>query len=252
MRHNVDGHRSHRVCFSSFELDLDTGELRQHGQSIRLQQQPLLILRALLAKPGKIVTREELRERVWRGNVFIDYEHSLNRSVNKLRVVLGDKVAKPTYVETVHGRGYRFIAPVEDGTSPRKARLVVLPVENATHQPENDDFAEGITEALIDGLEDALSSQLRVIALASVLRYRNRMKNGMVVAKVAAELSADYVLCGRLRNERGQFHLRVELVDSLDRALQWSASFLFGRDGLEHVQREICNNIADSMEPMAA
>jgi DNA-binding winged helix-turn-helix (wHTH) protein len=89
------GHHSRRVRFYPFDLDLNTGELCKHRRRIRLQKQPLLILRALLAKPGEIVLREELRELIWPGNVFVDYEHSLNRSIHKLRHALGDTVAKP-------------------------------------------------------------------------------------------------------------------------------------------------------------
>jgi DNA-binding winged helix-turn-helix (wHTH) protein len=240
-----DDHHSRKVRFYPFELDLKTGELCRHRQRIRLQTQPLRILMALLAKPGEIVLREELREQIWPGNVFVDYEHSLNRSMNKLRRALGDRVVKPRYIETVHGRGYRFIAPVEAGASPPEGRLAVLPVENVTGLRENDDLADGITEALIDGSRLATGQRMRVIALASVLRYKNKR---IRLAKAASELDADYLVCGRLRSEDGRFRLRVELLDSDDLSLRWAESFLFLRDGLEPVQEEIFNEIADRLE----
>jgi TolB-like protein len=239
-----DDHHSRKVRFYPFELDLSTGELSKYRLRIRLQRQPLQILNALLAKPGETVTREELRELIWPGNVFLDYEHGLNRSMNKLRCALSDNALRPRYIETVHGRGHRFIAPVENGTSAREARLAVLPVENVTGLPENDELADGITEAMIDGLGRAEKRRLRVIALASVLRYKNRR---IRMAKAAAELRADYLVCGRLRSEDGRFRLRVELVDARDRTSRWTESFLIGCGSLGPLQRDICNHISGTI-----
>ena len=244
MREDDDIH-SRRVRFYPFELDFTSGELCKNGRRIRLQRQPLLILRALLAKPGEIVKREELRDRIWPGNVFVDYEHSLNRSMNKLRHALGDRVVKPRYVETVHGRGYRFIAPVEDGGSPQPNRLAVLPVENLTGLCENDDLADEITEALIDELGRTLGQGWRPISLATSLHYK---KKRMRVAKLAAELRAGYLVFGRLRSEDNLSRLHVELVDASDHTARWAGSFLFARDNLGLVQNEICNQIADHLE----
>lgn len=240
-----DGHHARRVRFYPFELDLSTGDLCRHGLRIRLQRQPLQILSALLAKPGDTIMREELREQIWPGNLFVDYEHGLNRSMNKLRRALGDRVTKPRYIETVHGRGYRFIASVEVGTSPRDGRLAVLPVINATGSRENDYFADEITEALIDGARLSTGQRLRVIAQASVLPYRGRR---MSVERLAAELLADCLVFGHLRFDDGLFRLRVELVDARDRTLRWAESYLFDRESLDLVQREICNHIAARLE----
>ena len=240
----VDNHHSRRVRFYPFELDFNTGELSKHKQRIRLQPQPLLILRALLAKPGEIVTREELHEQIWPGNVFVDFEHSLNRSTNKLRRALGDTVTKPRFIETVHGRGYRFIAPVEDGSLHREGRIAVLPVENVTARRDCDDLAEGITEALIDDLGRALGQRLRVVSLATALRYKNKR---IKVARIAAELKADYLVCGRLHSEDGRFRLRLELVDPRDRTARWAESFRFGRESREAARNQITRRITDSI-----
>jgi DNA-binding winged helix-turn-helix (wHTH) protein/Tol biopolymer transport system component len=98
--------------FGVFELDRDAMELRRNGVPIRLQEQPLRVLAALAERPGEIVTREELQERIWGKDTFVDFEQSLNKAVNRLREALNDEAGQPKYVETVPRRGYRFIAPV--------------------------------------------------------------------------------------------------------------------------------------------
>jgi Tol biopolymer transport system component/DNA-binding winged helix-turn-helix (wHTH) protein len=103
--------------FSSFELDLRAGELRKNGLRIKLQDQPFQILALLLEKPGELVTREELRERLWPADTFVDFDHSLNSAVKKLRQALSDDPDTPRFIETLPRRGYRFIAPVGNGTS---------------------------------------------------------------------------------------------------------------------------------------
>ncbi len=99
--------------FGAFEADLGTGELRRGGSRVRLQEQPFQVLRALLERPGKLVTRQELRERIWPAAVFVDFEVGLNRAVNRLRRALSDTADSPRFVETLPRRGYRFIAAVE-------------------------------------------------------------------------------------------------------------------------------------------
>src|SRR5215471_14465997 len=99
--------------FGLFEADLRAGELRKSGTRLRLQEQPWQVLVALLEHAGQVVTRDELRERLWPTDTFVDFDHSLNIAINKVRDALGDDAAKPRFVETVPRRGYRFIAPVE-------------------------------------------------------------------------------------------------------------------------------------------
>jgi DNA-binding winged helix-turn-helix (wHTH) protein/tetratricopeptide (TPR) repeat protein len=99
--------------FGVFHMNLAARELRKHGVRVRLPGQPFSILSMLLEKPGEIVTREEMRKRLWASDTFVDFEHSLNSAVKKLRGVLGDSAEKPSYIETLPRVGYRFIAPVE-------------------------------------------------------------------------------------------------------------------------------------------
>ncbi len=102
-----------RLRFAPFEFDAPAGELYRDGQRIRLQEQPRQILAALLERPGDLVTREELRLRVWNAETFVDFEHGLNTAVKKLRHALGDSAETPCFIETLPRRGYRFVAPVE-------------------------------------------------------------------------------------------------------------------------------------------
>jgi TolB-like protein/DNA-binding winged helix-turn-helix (wHTH) protein/Flp pilus assembly protein TadD len=116
---------SQPIRFDVYEVDLRAGELRKHGIKIRLQEQPFLILQALLETPGQIVTREELEKRIWPGDTFVDFDHGLHAAVNRLRQALGDAADKPRFVETVARRGYRFIGQVQ---VPAPVQLSVIPV----------------------------------------------------------------------------------------------------------------------------
>ena len=100
------------VRFGLFELDLAVGELRKNGAKVRLQEQPFRILVLLLERAGDVVTREEIRQKLWPADTFVDFDHSLNAAVNKLREALGDSASSPRYVEVAR-RGYRFIAPAQ-------------------------------------------------------------------------------------------------------------------------------------------
>src|SRR5258708_16264323 len=102
------------VRFDVFELDLRAGELRNGGIRIRLQEQPLLVLQALLENPGEVVTTEELQKKIWPADTFVDFDHGLHAAVNRLRAALNDSAERPRYVETVARRGYRFIGRVEN------------------------------------------------------------------------------------------------------------------------------------------
>lgn len=110
------------VRFALFEVDLAAGELRKAGAKIRLQEQPFQLLAYLLERPGQVVTREELREKLWAADTFVDFDHSLNTAVNKVREALGDSATSPRFIETLARRGYRFIAPID------------RPASNASHE----------------------------------------------------------------------------------------------------------------------
>jgi DNA-binding winged helix-turn-helix (wHTH) protein len=101
----------HLLRFGVFEVDLQGRELRKGGLKIKIHDQPFQILAVLLEHPGEIVTREELRQKLWPADTFVDFDHSLNTAVNKLREALGDSAESPRFIETLPRRGYRFFVP---------------------------------------------------------------------------------------------------------------------------------------------
>jgi DNA-binding winged helix-turn-helix (wHTH) protein/Tol biopolymer transport system component len=112
----VVGHNGARsVQFGIFEVDLRAGELRRNGSKVKLQEQPFQILTVLLEHPGEVVSREELQKKLWPADTFVDFDHSLNAAIRRLRDALGDSAENPRFVETVARRGYRFLAPVKGG-----------------------------------------------------------------------------------------------------------------------------------------
>jgi Tol biopolymer transport system component/DNA-binding winged helix-turn-helix (wHTH) protein len=124
----VSANSSSRIIrFSTFEVNLHTGELRQRGQKVKLQEQPLQVLAALLERPGEVVTREELRSKLWPADTFVDFDHSLNAAIRRLRDALGESAETPIFVETVARRGYRFIAPVEGISAASVTGIVAVP-----------------------------------------------------------------------------------------------------------------------------
>jgi DNA-binding winged helix-turn-helix (wHTH) protein len=112
--------------FGSFEVDLRAGEVRKEGLKLRLQEQPFQVLAVLLGHAGDVVTREEMQKRLWSESTFVDFDHSLNIAINKIRETLGDSAEAPRFVETLPKHGYRFIASVAvmDGQPPRDLRVL--------------------------------------------------------------------------------------------------------------------------------
>lgn len=114
---STSGQQPRTFRFGVFELDGDTGEIRKEGKAQpRLREQPLRILLMLLERPGELVTREALRQRLWSSDTFVDFDHGLNTAINQLRGALNDSAANPRFIQTLPRRGYRFIAPVDVAT----------------------------------------------------------------------------------------------------------------------------------------
>jgi DNA-binding winged helix-turn-helix (wHTH) protein len=138
---------SSRVSFGEFEADLRAGELRRNGVKIPLQQQPFQVLAALLERPGQVIARDEIHQRIWSTDTFVDFERGLNKTVNRLRDALGDSAKNPKLIETLTGRGYRLLLP----TLRMIDSVAVLPFENSGNRHQ-EYWAEGMTDELITRL----------------------------------------------------------------------------------------------------
>jgi DNA-binding winged helix-turn-helix (wHTH) protein len=119
------GRKTRIARFGAFEADLDSRELRKQGRRIRLQEQPFAVLAILLERPGLVISREDIRQKLWPADTFVDFDHSLNTAVNKIRDTLGDSAGSPRFVETVARRGYRFVGEVSwnDSAVPQSATI---------------------------------------------------------------------------------------------------------------------------------
>jgi len=113
--------------FGAFELDANTRELHTDGRILKLQEQPFQLLIALLERPGQLITRDELKDRLWPADTFVDFEHSINKAMNRLREILGDSAGQPQYIETLPRLGYRLIVPVETSDRPTVLNDVTTP-----------------------------------------------------------------------------------------------------------------------------
>jgi DNA-binding winged helix-turn-helix (wHTH) protein len=101
------------VCFGPFKLDLKAGELHREGRTVCLREQPFQVLKMLLEHPGDVVTREEIRKKLWPNDTIVEFDHSISAAIKKLRLALGVSAEEPQYVETVARRGYRLVVPVD-------------------------------------------------------------------------------------------------------------------------------------------
>ena len=282
-----------QIRFGVFEVRREARELRKHGIRIKLEAQPFEILTALLEKPGGIVTRGELQARLWPKGTFVDFDKSLTKAVNKVRTALGDSPANPRFIETLSGKGYRFIAPVtlveephppatvgeprqvapgEVVTSrphswrrlvrwmavgllplmtlaavlnlggvrdrwlpfkglPRVQSIAVLPLENLSHDPEQEYFADGLTDALITDL--GRISTLRVISRTSVMQYKRTRKS---LPQIARELDVDAAVEGTVLRSGGRVRATVQLLQARTDRHLWAQTY--ERDVADVIQLE--------------
>jgi len=233
---------SHRhVRFGSFEMDEIAGELRKDGVKIRLQEQPFQILQILLEHPGEVITREDLRKRVWPSDTFVDFDHGINNAIKRLREALGDTAETPRFIETVPRRGYRFVAKLE--TSREARSLAVLPLENLSRDPEQDYFADGLTEALITSL--AKIAALRVVSRTTVMKYKGvRSKS---VPEIAQELGVDRIVEGTVLRSGDRVRISVQLIDASTDTHLWAETYERALQDVLTLQAEVARAIAEEI-----
>jgi TolB-like protein/Tfp pilus assembly protein PilF len=240
--------------FGAFELDLRAGELRKRGLRIKLQEKPLQILALLLECPGEVVTREQLRQHLWAAATFVDFDHSVNSAVNKLREALGDSAENPRFIETLPRHGYRFIAtlPARSGEDtaqpkapPEKVRLAVLPLENLSGDPAEEPFVDGMTEELITQLANLHPARLGVIARTSTMRYKQTRKG---IDEIGRELAVEYVVEGSVRRADSRVRISAQLIQVRDQTHLWAQSYEHELGGILAIQSEVACAIATRIQ----
>ena len=238
--------------FDSFELDLASGQLRKHGVRVRLREQPLQVLASLLEHPGQVVTREDLRRRLWGDDVFVDFDNSLNIAIARLRTVLGDSVEHPHYIETLPRHGYRFIGevsltpePAAEVASVRKSRLMVLPFVNLSGDPAQEYFSDAMTDEIITALASLVPEHLAVIARTTAMHYKHSQKD---VARIGRELGVDYVVEGAFHHSEQQVAVTVQLIQTRDRAHLFAKKYEATLRDWFHMQTTVARDIATQID----
>jgi DNA-binding winged helix-turn-helix (wHTH) protein len=213
------------VRFGVFEFDTRSGELRKQGLRVRLCHQAGRLLLFLLEAPGRIRTREELRHELWPATTFVNFDHSINKTVHELRGVLGDAASSPRFIETIAGQGYRFIpipqhpAPALKSRTSRKIKsLAVLPLVTEGVEPDIVFTGGQITALLIDAL--SRMPGVRVLAYSTVKSYTLQHASPQQIGK---DLKVRGVILGELVRHDNDFLLHVELIDVADGTQIWGA-----------------------------
>jgi TolB-like protein/Tfp pilus assembly protein PilF len=250
----MPGSPSRIIRFGPFELDVAKAELRKHGVRLHMQDQPFRILNALLENPGVTVSRSELVKRVWSCGTFVDFEHSLNAAVNRLRQILGDCPEKPRYVETVARHGYCFVGPIAGSSAVEVLRertpsqtvvlhsLAVLPFANFNPDRSDDYFSDGLAEEIINALTRIPG--LRVIARASSSLFRDRT---LPLKEIAERLKVDVVLDGSFRRSANRMRVTAELVHGSDENCLWSERYDRELTDVLDVQEDIAQSIVRTL-----
>ena len=230
------------VRFGAFELDFRASELRKQGTKVKLQEQPFQILQVLLQRPGEIVTREELQQKIWPSDTFVDFDHGLYNAIKRLREALGDSAETPRFVETLARRGYRFVGKIECDV-PRVRSLAVLPLENLSRDPEQEYFAEGLTEALITTL--AKIGELRVVSRTSAMQYKGVHKP---LREIARELEVDAIVEGTVLRAGDRVRITAQLIDAAKESHLWAESYERDLRDVLTLQSEVAQAVAREVQ----
>jgi len=268
------------VRFGLFEVDLRSGELRKNGIKLKLSGQPFQVLSILLERPGQVVTREELQNRLW-PDTFVDVERNLNTAINKIREVLEDSSESPRFVETVPRKGYRFVYPLTRGSGTKQLKNLIPPtlaarlfialalavtalllsiefgsgnmfsraprIQSLAVLPLDNLSHDGTQEYLSDGITDALITDfakidgLRVISRQSVMQFKN---SRMPLKEIARTLHVDAVLEGTAEREGERVRISVHLVQAMPERQLWAEEYDESMGDLLGLQRQIAGSVA--------
>lgn len=240
--------------FGVFEIDVRNRELRKRGLRLKLEAKPLQILELMLERPGEIITRKQIQQKLWR-DTFVTFDYSLNTAMNKLRLALGDSAKNPRFIETVARRGYRFIASVGTPAAAAAsssasvalaavASIAVLPFQNSSGHPEMEYLSDGLSEAVIRRVSQIPG--VRVIAWSTVLRYKGRALDPQAAAR---ELRVQSVLVGNAVPGEDGLNMSAELVDGETGWRLWGEEYKCGRGEIQSLSEEIARHIAAKAQP---
>jgi TolB-like protein len=225
-------HASGLTDAATFEVDLRSGELRRNGVPVRMQNQPFQVFVCLLRHQGEVVTRDDLRRLLWPDGTFVDFEHSLNTAIKRLRVTLGDSAAAPRFIETLQRRGYRFIGSIT-GTSEtltvfkgscdgrptnlhNRTRILVLPLRSLSIEPRYAVFSDGLREEVVTHLSRRSQERISVISERFVVDRHDSKR---------IRYPADYLLEGSVRCQGGRARVIVRLVETASETYVWAETY---------------------------
>jgi TolB-like protein/Flp pilus assembly protein TadD len=242
------------IRFGDFSVDPRSGELCKRGTRIKLQIQPFQVLHVLLERAGEVVTREELQKKIWPADTFVDFDHGLNKAINKLREALGDSAESPRFIETLSRRGYRFIAHVEELVNRARTAampaatvtvdsIAVLPFINMSADPENEFFTDGITEEIINAL--AQIKELHVVARSSAFSFKGKHVDPRSIGE---QLNVRTVLEGSVRRVDSRLRFTVQLINAADGYHLWSERYDREMKDVFEIQDEIARSIAERLK----
>jgi len=236
------------IRFGQFELDVGGYELRRQGRPVRLERRPMDLLILLVSRPRELVSRAEIVERLWGIDVFVDVDTGVNTAIRKIRRALRDSPRRSTFIETVSGKGYRFVADVQLMRTPDArgpvTMLAVLPFINLTGDPEREYLADGFTEDTIASLSQLDPDHLCVIGRMSAMAYKRTRKS---VSTIGSELNVQVLVEGSIRSTGSLLQIRCTLNRARDQVQLWSHSYEAEVTMLAAVQRDLTSAIADQV-----
>jgi len=234
--------------FDGFEADVRAGRLSKAGVRIRLREKSFQVLALLLARAGEVVTRDEIRRRLWPDDVFVDFDNNLNTAIARLREALRDSAEHPRFIETLPKRGYRFLAMVSESVPPMRpapaphTRLAVLPFANLSGDPAREYLSDAMTEEIITELAALAPAQLTVIARTTAMHYKGSHKD---VARIGRELRVDYFVEGAVRCVEERVVITVQLIRAKDQVHLWARRYDAALTGIFSFRGSIAREIAD-------
>ena len=236
-----------RFRFREFELDISAYELRRGGQPVHLERHPMDLLILLVERRRQLVSRADIAKRLWDSSVFVDVEIGVNTAIRKLRQALRDSRESPAFVETISGKGYRFIAPV-DAVLPERHQetiesVAVLPFTNDRADPDAEYLSDGITETLINNLSQIWN--LRVVARSTVFRYKGKEADPQ---KAGSDLHVRAVVSGRLLQRGSTLIVRAELMDVATGAQLWGGQYNRQAEDVFLLQGDLSREISEKLQ----